>query len=918
MSERSLMREVPSYKERLKRIRDAMMFRETQSESQLPPELKQATGPMPTGASPLERVRNAALYGSSAAAIVPDAALWGISKLPRMPEYKFGSAQEGGLKFMRDKGWLTDQSTTPSQGSQAVLDDVVRSATAGVAGGAPIRAGIGLATGNIPKAMSGMLKYDAAVPGVMAVPGNYISNQFGGGSRAIFDVASNLVAPAAMKLGKGATFLPGSRSNNELSTLVHMRNMGMDIPNIRANADLNIPPVLSGFPDLPPTASVSDVARQARAKGEGVRSINNSAAATAELERRALENQGRIGGMLDTSVTGPATSVAPAAKQAEEALLSGVTGSVNQPRDVATRKLAQATLDMVDKGYNERARLYGELGDARLLPAVDAAPLRTAMQDVLDSFESGAMSHGTLTKGRSQIEMDLRGIVERNNLLTKGAQDAADAQLMAKWEADALNAKQLGMSPPPKPGAAGGVTPQVAPDTISPKELMQTYKDINGLWPTASQSDRYLLAKLKAGITETLDANPVAAAAFNKATQNNAEFMHLAKAGKGNTSPMLKALSDKNPEQALVDYMKQVVMGNTSAADGRRLAELATKYGSPDELRVLSLDAIKDQAAQAAYKTSGTFDETVSSAKRATDLIDKSVDFRNAVGIPEDDAVAIAKSINDATENAKKLAPTFKLMQDDPAKFFDNILTGSPDAMNVNSDVLRQMAMNNPAAERAIADGVTEAVRRKYQSGANGFRHGEAARDLADPSKQGLMEFINPDLRARVARASEAQSELEAIRPNPLGGDVPEGLMNTGLANTAGLAAGAIGASPGVGYRLLRAGEWATNLRPGRTERNEMLAKALVEPEYVAQLIGKHGKKLNASTRFDTLPLAATAYPRSIMEPSQQFSKAVEQEAAPTEELLPDWVFDIPESEQVVATPEKNDWVFDIPDVVKP
>lgn len=882
-----------------------------------------------------ERLLNA-LYsgGLEGAMFIPEVLTKGLSAIPGVPSYSFGSATEGIKGALREAGVLTDEKVESGQGSQGYIEDALRAAASGLTGGGVLRGALGAATRNVPRAfgaaanaplrqqaaqaVKNVLPYDIALPALATVPGRYAQEELGMGplGRAAIESGVSMGGPAAWGAMRGARFMPGSQARNEQYVLQQMEKLGIRPENIRPSADINLPTFAVGYPELPATASAAERARQASQRGKALYEARRTPAGQEALARQSLENERRIRGLLETGQETTPTLSATAGREiaAEQ---QDILSSFARPRDTATNQFSQYLLGLYDTAQDYKNQLYGALGDARQLGKVDAAPLRAAMQDVLDTFKSSAMSRGTL-KGeagiqRGGIEDELNRILKKNLELTDEAQRTADAQAMVQWQKQAEANRALMLPDPPLPSAAK-VSAQNAPDTVSAQSLMQTYKDINALWQKATPSEKFLLSKLKTGVNETLEQNPFVARAFEEASRNNADFMWMARSTPGNKSPLVNAINARNPEDALQDYMKNVFQGAKSSEDARRLLAVSTQHGDPDEMRMLAMAAIEDQAAQNAYRSVYRSPaEAVSAANKARSFIDSTVNFREALGIPESAAVQTTSRIAQSVEQAEPVIQQLRTINENPSGFFNTLLSATPDQREASLNVLNGLRAADPTVADDITTGITNAVRREFSTPEGGFRFGAAANYLTSPELAPITDFLSPDLRQRVVRASEAQQQLERMRMDSRFGE--EGMDKAAMANLAALGGQFATGKPGPFYRAARVVEGIPNMRPGHAEREALMVESLINPQTALDLAARN-PTYQSTFATRVLPQAVTAPYRSLQPQTSQFAPIMKKDAAAspmsTEATPDDWTMDEEETAiEKKATAPEDDWSLD-------
>jgi hypothetical protein len=698
-----------------------------------------------------------------------------VSMIPGLPSYEFGSDTEHAYDLARKYHILNDQGMAPATGWQKTFEDTVGAATSGGTFGTMARLPqlINAAKTSVP-ALNNVIRqigtYDVGLPASVEPFASGLDQGNNSGAATAARVVLPILGGHMMPRGDVGVKEGALRSvQNRLGTATGFRSSP-------GQEGLRMP-----LQDMAPPSgnTLRSTANDAyRNAGATKAMLASPTGARTALENRAANVRTVEGmpveGVNLQQVSTDATSVA---RSAAEDLLSRLPGSGSGFRNMADR-----IMDLMFTERQLKNDLYANLGDATKLGAVDATPLHKAWQDILrDKKASAALNGGlgeTFKSIRAEMDRVLGANLDATAAAQQGANDAVNAQLLAKYQQDVAHARSMRIPEPPMPPelTAPSVGAVNVPNRIAVGDLMEQSKYLNSMYESLTPTGRWLLGKLQKAIDDTIEQNPYVKQQLDVAKEQNIVWRTLSDP----SSPYGKAMEIRDADKArqfLTDHIKKVFTGQNQGEHADELADLFSRNSSPDELRTLFTDALGDAIADKAWKAGAKPEEVVRNVAAARAEVTAATRFAERIGIPRNDIDQIASTITRDVEAASPRVQELTKLKDNPSAYIKRAVTGTPEEQALVRSTLDDVSQVNPnagaviegnlaqteAARRALAESDVNLTRAAADQKLNlDFSNGELANVGA---LGGAAAGVNPFLMGRATRLGEHIADF--VRHNP-------------------------------------------------------------------------------------------------------------------------------------------------------
>ncbi len=795
-----------------------------------------------------------------------------VSMLPMMPNYEFGADTADILRKAQELGILSDQNLEPATGGQKILEDVLGTAAGGLGFGTMLRAPSMIsaarnAAPNVLKTVRNQFATSATPAKELFLPSSRagynpaLREQMR--QMALYDIG----APAAVKplssvleqkdyplaaaavdilgpIASSGTVLRGSTDARKVEGALRRARATTGAPTA-----LRTPEGAEGLhvtvPEMMPPSGAGSQARteDAYRKAEELRNIANTPAGARQLLENRQANREIIGQMPFENVS--AEDIARGAAGRREALETAVTeapvgqsaaaiarATADRTRQIANDLKAQlpgsgagyaamgdGIVDMVNRQQTLRSNSYKALGDARDAIMVNDDPLRDAQSTIRRLFSSSAMPEGTASPIMRQIKSEFESLYSAQEATNKAAQESVAKQ---------RRALSLG-----SPVGDINVSQNIPQGQVNIGDLRRVYRDLNEMWGSANPTERMLIGKLKGGINDAIEQDPVFATNWKAAKEANVDYYEL----KDANDLLGKALKEPNLDKArtyLTDNMRTAFTDKNSGMLADKLVDLFSRHSSPDELQNLFRGALEDTISTKALKYGAQPAEVVSGMLRARGELDAVERFAKRIGIPDSELETAANNLATSALAAKPKIEALNALADNPHAFLGRAVQGDPTEVAKVRAAVSEIGTVDPKLALQIDDGIKQATAANAELKARGADLGTLATDpfmfvgravtggqqdvsrvksvlenaLQTPTGPSGASRIGEDVdRARRAAEASALMEQNLALAGPEARRV-SGLSDTDVANAAAIASlGVPGAQPWTFARAARLGE---------------------------------------------------------------------------------------------------------------
>ena len=883
-----------------------------------------------------------------------------VSLAPGVPAYSFGSDTEAALRKAQDLGVLTDRDMAAPTGYQKLLEDTLRTGAGGLGFGTMLRAPKAvMEAGNLAKstaASSPVLReqlrqlglYDVGIPMAVEPGANFVENRLGEGAGTATRVLGPLVASGMLGMR-----MYGDLGRTESALRRAERRTGSPMalraPEGSEGLRVSVPEMIQ-----PASNSIRDQAANAYRKAAELRNVVRSPQGARNLQEARNANLRTIEGMPFENVS--VGEIGGAARnQLDElgrVIAEAPTEGLNAAqlaRQAATRigeiaqglynrlpgsgggfeRMGNRIYDLMEDVQNWKNQQWRNLGDARDDVFVNAQPLRDGESALRAIHGSSAMPESTA----SPIMRDIRNTFESLYRGAEARNAAAQERVLAERRALLL----------PTDGQVN-VSQNIPGEQIRIGDLRQRYRELNDMWQSASPSERMLISRLKKSINDTLEQDPQYGQMWQQARESNVFYKDLTDP----SSVYGKAFADTNIDrgrQYLADHVRKVFTGPNAGGQADELADLFSRFSTPDELQNLFRGALGDTIALKARKLGAIPEEVPGNIRSARGELNAARSFAERIGIPLDELDTMGQQLTIQANAAEPRMKQLRELADNPREFVARAVTGTPEQVAQVRNTLQDLSAVDPTLVQSIDNGITRAADAHAQQTLTG-------QDLGKLSKDPFM-FVSQAVGGRPDQKAKVASALEASMPSPMGpskaamveNDIARaeraaqaqaamdtnlrragmediqarGLTDADLANMGALGGAAMGANPFTIGRATRAAEAVAN----------RLAHPLTDTSLYGELLSDPSKYFAALQQtplyaergvHKLLPQAVTGVNRAYSPTKEMVAEEAKQEAAAVPFVEPDtsnnWIID--DEEEPTSGPllksksNQNDgWIID-------